>query len=79
MRAIDPRIPVELEAIVKKMIAPKPDERFQTAREIVDVLEAEFLYAKGYGPTNEKLRDYLGRLFPGKERQRILPTDFPTL
>jgi len=79
VRAIDPRIPVELEAIVKKMIAPKPEDRFQTAREIVDVLESEFLYAKGYGPTNEKLRDYLAKLFPGKERARILPTDFPTL
>ena len=38
------------------------DERYQTAEEMLTELEV-YLYSDGYGPTNEKLADYVQKLF----------------
>ena len=70
-REFNPDIPAEMESILLKMIAPKPEDRFQTAKEVVTALET-YLYSGGYGPTNEKLRDYLHNLFPEVEKKRII-------
>ena len=71
VRTFNPRIPEEMESIMLKMISPDPAQRFQDAREVVNTLET-YLYSKGYGPTNEKLRDYLIGLFPEVEKKRII-------
>ena len=60
-----------MEAIMLKMIAPQPADRFQSASEVVAALET-YLYSGGYGPTNEKLRDYLHSLFPEVEKKKII-------
>ena len=70
-REFNPSIPEEMEAIMLKMIAPNPDHRFQSAKDVVTAMET-YLYSGGYGPTNEKLRDYLNELFPEVEKKRII-------
>ena len=71
VRKYNPDIPKELESILLRMLAYYPKFRFQTAAEVVLALET-YLYHDKYGPTNEKLRDYLAGLFPEKDRARIL-------
>jgi len=72
-REFNPSIPEEMEAIMLKMIAPQPADRFQSASEVVAALET-YLYSGGYGPTNEKLRDYLHSLFPEVEKKKSSET-----
>lgn len=52
-------IPEELSQIIVKMIQPVPERRYQRANEIANDLEKKYLYAKGYGPTNNSLATYL--------------------
>jgi serine/threonine protein kinase len=52
-------IPEELSQIVMKMIQPVPQRRYQRGNEIANDLEKKYLYAKGYGPTNNSLATYL--------------------
>ena len=52
-------IPVELSEIIKKMLAVNPDQRYQRANTVASDLEKNFLYAKGYGPTNNSLATYM--------------------
>lgn len=66
----NPDIPSHLEAIMLRMMAFDRAARFQSAAEVVTTLEL-YLYASGYGPTNEKLRDYLEILFPNVDKTRI--------
>ncbi len=62
-RRLNPHIPEKLEAIMIKALAVNPAERYNTAKEFGQDLE-HYMYDGGYGPTNEKLQRYLGRLFP---------------
>jgi len=71
-RAYNPAISAELEAILNKMIAFDLNDRFQTAADVVVALET-YLYSDRYGPTNEKLRDYLSTLFPSIDKTTIIP------
>ena len=64
-------IPPEIDTILFKLIAHDPTARYASAREVFVALE-QHLYAAGYGPTNEKLRDYLQGLFPEVEKTRIV-------
>lgn len=57
---IDPR----LNAIIHKALARERENRYQTASEMLTALEM-YLYSDGYGPTNEKLADYIRDLFKG--------------
>jgi len=59
----NPEVPDALLAILNKLLAKDPADRFQAAWDVVLALE-HFMYDKGYGPTNEKLRDYIRELFP---------------
>ncbi len=52
-------IPVELSRIIGKMLSPIPEYRYQRASAIVSDLEKEYLYAKGFGPTNNSLASYI--------------------
>jgi len=69
-RRLNPHIPEKLEAIILRCLEVKPTNRYQTARELVQDLE-HYMYDGGYGPTNEKLQRYLGRLFPEESQVPI--------
>lgn len=73
--AYNPAIGSDAERILSRMLAHRPEDRFQTAAEVVHALE-KHMYSQGYGPTNEKLRDYLDPLFPHVEK-RIILSDLP--
>ena len=59
-------IPKEYSHIIMKMLAYKKTERYQTMGDVASDLERKYLYAKGFGPTNNGLQTYLD----------ILLTDF---
>ena len=52
-------IPKEYSNIIMKMLAYKKTERYQTMAEVTNDLERKYLYAKGFGPTNQGLQTYL--------------------
>ena len=52
-------IPVELSRIVSKMLALAPEYRYQRAAAVVNDLEKDYLYARGFGPTNNSLASYI--------------------
>ena len=52
-------IPREFSDIIMKMIAPDPDDRYVRASRVATELEQKYLYAKGFGPTNNSLAAYL--------------------
>jgi serine/threonine-protein kinase len=55
---VDPK----LNTIMHKMLARAREDRYQTAAELLTALEV-YLYSDGYGPTNEKLADYVRDLY----------------
>lgn len=64
---VNPSIPVELSNIIMKSLHMNRDKRFQTAKDLRAELE-NFLYKDGFGPTNEKLAQYVDLLFPEAKR-----------
>jgi eukaryotic-like serine/threonine-protein kinase len=62
-RRLNPHIPEKLEKIMMQALEVNPANRYKTAKEFCQDLE-HYMYDGGYGPTNEKLARYLGRLFP---------------
>lgn len=52
-------IPEVLSEIIMKMLAIQPNQRYQRASTIANDLEKKYLYAKGYGPTNNSLATYM--------------------
>jgi serine/threonine-protein kinase len=68
-RKINPDIPEELDGILSKAMEMDPDARYQTARDMGQALE-HFMYDKGYGPTNEKLADFLASMYPKAREQK---------
>jgi eukaryotic-like serine/threonine-protein kinase len=75
-RRLNPHIPEKLEAIMMKSLEVNPANRYATAREFCQDLE-HYMYDGGYGPTNEKLARYLGRLFPEESIQPITGVGSP--
>ncbi len=61
-RQLRPDIDEPLNGILHKALTRPRERRFQTADEMMLALEL-YLYSDGYGPTNEKLADYLANLF----------------
>jgi serine/threonine-protein kinase len=55
-------VDAKLNAIIHKMLAGPREQRYQSAAEVLDVLE-RYLYSEGYGPTNEKLAEYVRDLY----------------
>lgn len=51
-----------LQAILVKSLTRDREQRYQSATEMLTALEV-YLYSDGYGPTNEKLADYLRDLY----------------
>lgn len=61
--ALNPEIEPRLDALLRRVLARDPADRFQSADELL--YELEFLiYHRGYGPTNETLGRFLRDLFP---------------
>ena len=71
---LNPHIPDRLEDIMLRALEVKPENRYQTAKEMLSDLE-HYMYDDRYGPTNEKLARYLARLFPWENREAV--TDIP--
>lgn len=71
VREVNPQVPQELGLICMKALAQKPEERFQNAREFGNALEY-YMYRDRWGPTNEKLAEYLIKIFPDIERDKIV-------
>ncbi len=63
-REISGTIPDRLNQIVMKLLKRDPDERYQRAGKLAYDLE-RFMYEPGFGPTYDKLRDYIKPMFPG--------------
>jgi serine/threonine-protein kinase len=55
-------VDAKLDLILHKALAHVREERYQTAAEMLTALEM-YLYSDGYGPTNEKLADYVRDLY----------------
>ncbi len=70
-RVVNPQVPEELALIVMKALAYNPEGRFQTARDFGNSLEY-YMYRDKWGPTNEKLAEYLRKVFPNVDRDRIV-------
>ena len=64
-RAVDPKVPAEIDAICRKALAPHPDDRYATAAELHDDLEA-FL-ADHIVSARRRLGAFVAKLFE-KER-----------
>ena len=60
----------DLTAIVMKTLEKDPKNRFQSAKELGDALEY-YMYHDRYGPTNEKLAEYVRQIFPDADPDRI--------
>lgn len=73
-RGWNPRVPEVVEPIMRRMLERDPRARYQDAHDVVRDLEV-FMYSGGYGPTNEKLADYLDGLFPEVDKNRLLPEE----
>ncbi len=63
-------IDAKLNDILQKSLQRARDSRYQRAYDMLTALEL-YLYSDGYGPTNEKLADYLEHLF--KDEIAYLP------
>lgn len=73
-KRLNPHIPDRLEEILMRSLEFKPENRYQSAKEMLSDLE-HYMYDDRYGPTNEKLSRYLARLFPWENREAV--TDIP--
>ncbi|MBA3685512.1 MAG: serine/threonine protein kinase [Planctomycetes bacterium] len=69
-RRLNPHIPEKLEQIMIRALEVNAANRYNTAKEFGQDLE-HYMYDGGYGPTNEKLQRYLGRLFPEESQLPI--------
>ncbi|MBI2082209.1 MAG: serine/threonine protein kinase [Deltaproteobacteria bacterium] len=82
VRTLNEEVPKELEAIVLKALKIDRNQRYQEAADMGYDLEYH-LYHKGYGPTNQTLRNYLQQLSPElyasdfkpKQAEKPLPGD----
>ncbi len=52
-------VPQALSEIVGKMLITKTEHRYQNADDVCTDLEQKYLYAKGFGPTNNSMASYI--------------------
>lgn len=71
---INPLIPSELEGIVLRALARDRDERYQTALELHDELQA-FMYSNGYSYSRKEMSAYLRELFSEEIDEEYLSSD----
>jgi serine/threonine protein kinase len=55
--------PEDVVEILHKMLAPKPEDRYETTSDMARALEY-YIYKDGYGPTVQTLEEYLRKQFP---------------
>ncbi|MDD3886599.1 MAG: serine/threonine-protein kinase [Victivallaceae bacterium] len=60
-----PALPLDLDAILRRMLSTAPADRFDDTAELARELEY-FIYKDGYGPTIVTLADYIRELMPGR-------------
>ena len=65
---VNPAIPSRLNDIVMRALEMDPVDRWSSAQDFGSALE-HFMYDKGYGPTNEKLAEYMERIFPEAKKE----------
>lgn len=58
-------IPDVLSFIVMKMLAKDKNKRYQNMLDVGDMLEQKYIYAKGFGPTNNSLAAYIDIFYSG--------------
>ena len=73
-REWNPKVPKEIEPIMLRMLAHDVEQRYQHAHQVVRDLEV-LMYSGGYGPTNERLLEYMDKLFPEVDKHRLLPEE----
>jgi serine/threonine protein kinase len=61
-------VPEAISEICMKMLAPDRAKRFPRAETVARDLEQKYLYAKGFGPTNNSLQAYL-EIFDGQFKE----------
>jgi eukaryotic-like serine/threonine-protein kinase len=66
---VRPEVPAALDAIISKAVEMDPKDRYQDAYEMGQALE-HFMYDKGYGPTNERLAEFLAGIYPKAREQK---------
>ncbi len=64
---VRPEIPQVLSDLVRRMISREPGDRPRDAVMAGDALEQEYLYAEGFGPTNNSLAAYIDLFESGFE------------
>ncbi len=52
-------IPLVLSEIIMKMLSMDPEKRYQDAISVGNDLEQKYMYAEGFGPTNNSIQSYL--------------------
>jgi len=60
---LEERADKDIQAIVTRMVAPDPADRFQDTNSVAQALE-EYIYRDGYGPTIQTVETYLRNEFP---------------
>jgi serine/threonine-protein kinase len=63
LRAIDPRIPPRLDALVQRMLRRHPDDRFQSALDLHEQLET-FVLDEGLSWATSEVGRYMTEIFP---------------
>lgn len=67
-KAVNPEVPDELDAICRKALAHRPDDRYATAEEFAEALLG-YLRSTGKRPTAKELGDHVAMLFADKRQQ----------
>jgi serine/threonine-protein kinase len=67
-RAVDPDVPEALDAMCRKALAADPDERFASAVDLQNELEA-FLDARSYHPTSREIGKLVNGMFEAERRE----------
>jgi serine/threonine protein kinase len=57
--AVRPDVPAPVSEICARLLEREPGRRYAKAEEVARDLEQRYLYAKGFGPTNNSLQAYL--------------------
>jgi len=57
--AVRPDVPAPVSEICARLLERDPGRRYAHAEEVARDLEQRYLYAKGFGPTNNSLQAYL--------------------
>lgn len=60
---VNPDVPERINDVIVKLLQRDPADRYQSAGTLAEDLE-RYMYEPGFGPTYDKLRDYMQDLYP---------------